>query len=139
MPSSAEDVKHHHRLEEETQRTAKKTNRALRRLCRLSKERAGKERQWKAFNSFCRAFAEMKAYAIAYLLTVKLDAASVMELRTDLRHAMFAYLRMRQHFRSDEDIAKVDKMMERKFIKTNRLILQEENMNDYEEDVGKCE
>ncbi len=115
---------------EQTWKKIKKTKRSLKRLCRLWKERAGRERMIKAYESFCRAFGEMKAYAISYLFVFKISAAEVMEVRTEVKHVMLAKMELREHFAElyhahGRDLTKSDKSAERKFIRTHRMLSQE--------------
>ncbi len=122
-------------LKEDVMRTVKKTRRALNRLCKLGK-RAGRERQMKAFESFCRAFAETKTYTITFLLVAELNAARIMELRSELGRFMVMFLRFRSHLapmyerETDKGIMKVDRMMERKSNKTHRLLLDDQSLYD---------
>lgn len=134
------------RLEEDVKKSAKKSSRAARRLCQVMKSSVSKEKHMKAYESFCRAFGQMKAYASAYLIVGKLSAAEAMELRTDLRHAMAVYLKMRKHFEhhyrgTEKGIAKADKVTERKFIRTHREIMMDLAEQDPEEleDGKACE
>jgi len=110
------------------------------------KSSTSKERQMKAYESFCRAFGQMKAYSLNYLIRGKLSAAEVMELRTDIRHAEAVYLKMRDHFESmyrgtEKGIAKADKVCERKFVRVNREIMMMLANQDPDEldDCKPCE
>lgn len=102
---------------------AKKATRSVRRLCRLMKSRSGKEKQIKAFESFCRVFGTLQAYGGASLVRGELSAADIMTMRSEMRHALSVYLKMHHHFSKMYDgTERADKLRERRMIKANRMI-----------------
>lgn len=124
---------------EDAHTVAKKANRSVRRLCRLMKSHAGKEKQVKAFESFCRIFGALQAYGGASLVRGDLSAADVMQMRSELRHALAFYLKMHHHFAGMTERA--DKLRERRMIRENRKIwemLKKQDPNKID-DCKPCE